>query len=149
MPQMAESTQFPLSLSYIYILILSHRWKLKPALSQSLFDVAEMKGFLREGFLKGRLMPSMIGPRNLTAKTVWGLKCSVDLRKLATLPGTLRQSLGWGWGFLLGAGSPRAELGTYITVTSCLSERQVLSPEIAFCLRRGRRKWGWILDSYG
>lgn len=69
MPQTAGST-VPLSLSYIYILILNHRCKVKSALSQSLFDVAKIKGFLREGFLQGILIPSMIGPLNLTAKSV-------------------------------------------------------------------------------
>lgn len=75
---MAESTQFHLSLSSIYILILSHRWKLNPALSQSLFDVAKIKGFLREGVLQGILTPSMTGPPNLTANVDTEMLCGAQ-----------------------------------------------------------------------
>lgn len=64
MPQTAGSTQFPLSLFYIYILILNHRCKVKSALSQSLFNVAKIKGFLmkvscREYWFQVWLVPSI------------------------------------------------------------------------------------------
>ena len=39
---------------------------------------------------------------------------------------------GVGMALLLRVGSPKAETGTYIIVTSCLSQRQVLFPETAF-----------------
>lgn len=34
-----------------------------PALSQSLFEVAKIKNFLKEGFLQGILIPHMTGPQ--------------------------------------------------------------------------------------
>lgn len=48
-----------------------------------------------------------------------------------------------GCGFLLAARSPPAEIETYIIVTSCLRESQLLFPGIAFYLRRGS-DWGVV-----
>lgn len=62
MSQVVESTQFSL-FHIFYILILNHRWKLMPALSQSLFDVVKIKNFLREGFLQGILIPRITSPQ--------------------------------------------------------------------------------------